>query len=121
LIDILGGEGYENVRPFGLGDGAFDSCMLYFSIVISTLSLGVKIDIGASGDCKDCAMSWESFILLSGFLDLWRRWKWWVGFSFDLRVGAILRWVSNLRNYWRVCYLWGWVGYVIFGDGEGCR
>jgi hypothetical protein len=64
------------VRPFGLGDGAFDSYMIYFSIVISVLSFGVEIGIGVSGDCKDCAMSWKSFILLLGFLDLWRRWKW---------------------------------------------
>jgi hypothetical protein len=42
---MLGEEGYENVRPFGLGDEAFDSYMIYFSVIISLLSLGVKIDI----------------------------------------------------------------------------
>jgi hypothetical protein len=64
--------------------------MTYFSVVISTLSLGVEISIGASGNCKDCAMSWKSFILLLGFLDLWRRWKWWVSFGFDLRFCVVL-------------------------------
>jgi hypothetical protein len=66
----LGGEGNGNVRPFGLSDGAFDSYMIYFSIVMSVLAFGVEIGIGVSGDCKDYAMSWESFILLLGFLDL---------------------------------------------------
>jgi hypothetical protein len=96
------------VRPFGLGDGAFGSYMIYFSVIISALSLGVKIGIGALGDYKDCDMSWESFVLLLGFLDLWRRWRWWVGFDFDLGVGVVLHWVSDLRNGWRVCYLWSW-------------
>jgi hypothetical protein len=82
-------EGYRNVRSFGQGDGAFSSYMIYFYIVISALSFGVEISIGASGDCKDCVMSWKSFILLLGFLDLWQRWKWWVGFGFDLRVGVV--------------------------------
>jgi hypothetical protein len=94
----LGGEGYGNVRPLGLGDETFDSYMIYFSVIISTLSLGVKIGIGAFDDCKDCAMSRESFILLLGFLDLWRRWKWWVDFGFDLRIGVVLSWISDLRN-----------------------
>jgi hypothetical protein len=41
----LGGESYGNVRPFGLGDGAFDIYMIYFSIIILSLSLGVEISI----------------------------------------------------------------------------
>jgi hypothetical protein len=92
----LGVEDYGNVRPFGLGNGAFDSYMIYFSVIISPLSLGVKIGIGASGDCKDCVMSWKGFVLLLGFLDLWQRWKWWVDFGFDLRPGIVLHLVSNL-------------------------
>jgi hypothetical protein len=96
------------MRLFDLGDGAFNNYMIYTYVVISALSLGIKISIGASGDCKDCAMSWESFILLLGFLNLWQRWKWWVSFCFDLRDGAVLCWVSDLRNCWRVCYLWSW-------------
>jgi hypothetical protein len=54
----LGGEGYGNVKPLGLGDGAFDNYKIYFSVIILTLSLDVEIGIGALGDCKDCAMSW---------------------------------------------------------------
>jgi hypothetical protein len=61
------------VRPLGLGYRAFDSYVIYFSVIVSVLSLGVKISIGDSGDCKDCATNWESFILFLGFLNLWQR------------------------------------------------
>jgi hypothetical protein len=103
----LGREGYGNVRPFGLGNGTFDDYMIYFSVIVSSLSLDVKIGIRDSSDCKDCAIGWESFILLLGLLDLWRRWRWrrLVGFSFNLGVAVVLRWVSDLWNCWRVCYL----------------
>jgi hypothetical protein len=74
----LGRGGFGNVRPFGLGDGAFNSYMIYFSVIISLLSLGVEIGVGAPGYCKDCAVSWESFALLLGLLDLWQRWRWWL-------------------------------------------
>jgi hypothetical protein len=77
------------VRPFGLGDGAFNNYMIYFSVIILVLSLGVKIGIEAPGDCKYCVVSWESFVLLLRLLDLWRRWRWWVGFGFNLR-GVLL-------------------------------
>jgi hypothetical protein len=70
----LGGEGYGNVRPLGLGNGAFDSYMIYFSIIVSVLSLGVKVGIETFGNCEDCAMGWEGFIWLLGFLGLWQRW-----------------------------------------------
>jgi hypothetical protein len=42
----LGREGYGNVGAFGLSDGAFDNYAIYFSVIVSTLSLGVKIGIG---------------------------------------------------------------------------
>jgi hypothetical protein len=45
------------VRPFGLGNWVFNNYMIYFSVIVSALSLGVKVGIGTSGDCKDCAMS----------------------------------------------------------------
>jgi hypothetical protein len=32
-IQILHREGNANVRPSGLGDGAFDSYMIYFSVI----------------------------------------------------------------------------------------
>jgi hypothetical protein len=91
----LGGEDYGNVRPLGLGNGAFDSYVIYYSVIVLALSLGVKIDIGSPGDCKDCAMSWEGFILLMGFLDLWKRWRRWVGFGFDLGIVVIFGWVGD--------------------------
>jgi hypothetical protein len=45
------------VRPLGLGNGAFDSYVIYFYVIVLALSLIVKIGVGASGDCKDCTMS----------------------------------------------------------------
>jgi hypothetical protein len=72
------------VRPLGLGNGAFDSYVIYFSIIVSTLPLGVKVCIRTSDNCKDCVMSWEGFALLLGFLVLWRRLWWWIGFVFYL-------------------------------------
>jgi hypothetical protein len=55
----LGREGYWIVRLLGVGDGAFDGYMIYFSVIVSALSLGVKIGVGASDDFKDCIMIWE--------------------------------------------------------------
>jgi hypothetical protein len=63
------------VRPLGLGNGAFNNYMIYFSVVVSTMLLFVKVGIGAHDDCKDCAMSWEGFGLLLVLLDLWHRWR----------------------------------------------
>jgi hypothetical protein len=74
------------VRPLGLGNGAFDNYVIYSSIIVLMLSLGVKVRIGTSDNCKDCAMSWEGFVLLLRFLGLWRRWGWWIGFIFYLGV-----------------------------------
>jgi hypothetical protein len=61
------------VRPFGLSDGAFDSYMIYFSLVISALSLGVKVGVGASSNCEDSTMGGEGIGLLGRLLDLWQR------------------------------------------------
>jgi hypothetical protein len=69
--------------------------MIYFPVVVSVLSLGFKVSIGGSGDCKDCAVSWKSFVLLLGFLDLWWRWGWWIGFGFDSGI-IVWCWVSDL-------------------------
>jgi hypothetical protein len=69
--------------------------MIYFSIIVSTLSLGVKVYIGTSGDCKDCDMSWEGSTLLLGLLGLWQRLWWWIDFIFDLGV-IVLHWVGDL-------------------------
>jgi hypothetical protein len=40
------------VGPLGLVDGDFDSYRIDLSIVISVLSLGVKIGVGSSCDCR---------------------------------------------------------------------
>jgi hypothetical protein len=95
------------VEPFGLGNGVFDSYMIYFSLIISALSLGVEISVGTSGDCEDCVVGWKGVVLLQG-LDLRWRWRRWVGFDFDLGVGVVLRWVGDLWNCYRVCYLGSW-------------
>jgi hypothetical protein len=41
------------VRQLGLGNGAFYDYMIYFSIIVPSLSLGFKVSIGAFGDCKE--------------------------------------------------------------------
>jgi hypothetical protein len=74
------------MRPLVLGNGSFDRYMIYFSVVVSALSLGVKVGIGTSDDYKDCAMSWEGSTLLLGFLGLRWRWWWWISFIFDLEL-----------------------------------
>jgi hypothetical protein len=53
-----------HVRPFGLSNGAFDSYKVYFSVVISTMSLGVKVGVGTSGNCENCAVGGEGIWLL---------------------------------------------------------
>jgi hypothetical protein len=84
--------------PFGLGDAAFDNYMIYFSVISQRCCLESKSILEPSMIVRNYAISWESFILLLGFLDLWRGWKWWDGFNFDLRVVAVLHWVSDLQN-----------------------
>jgi hypothetical protein len=59
------------VRPFGLSDGAFDSYMMYLSIVIYVLSFGVEIGVRAFSNYEDCAVAGKGFRLLRGFLNLW--------------------------------------------------
>jgi hypothetical protein len=93
--------------PFGLSNEAFDGYMVYFSVVIFTLSLGVKVSIGTPNDCEDCTMSGEGINLLQGFLDLRWGWMWWVGFGFDLGVGVSCCWVCDLWNCW---------GAMLFGE-----
>jgi hypothetical protein len=107
------------VGPFGFCDGTFDRHVVYFSVVVLSLSLAFKVCIGASGDCEFCAMGWEGFILLLGFLDLSWRWRWCIIFSFYFGI-AVLRWIGSLRNCWRVSYLRSWWGYVICGTCGAC-
>jgi hypothetical protein len=87
--------------PFGSGYRAFDSDMVDLSIIVSSLSLGVKLIIIAFRDCEDCAVGGEDVGLL------WR-WWWWVVFCLDLRVGVGWHWICDLWDYQGVCYLWSW-------------
>jgi hypothetical protein len=89
------------VGPLGLGNGVFDSDMVNLPIIVSTLSLHIKISIGVSGDCQDYAMGGESVGLLRRFLDLWWRLGWWIGFGFDMGL--------ELFD----------IGYLICGTGKG--
>jgi hypothetical protein len=89
-------------------DEAFDSYVIYFSVVIFALSFGIEIGVGASGNCEDCVMGGEGFRLLWGFLDLWQRWRRTVGFCLDLRISVVWHWVCYLWHSQRICYLWSW-------------
>jgi hypothetical protein len=102
--------------PLGLDDGAFDDYMVYFPIIISALPFCVKVGIGTFDDCEDCAVSGEGVILLLGFLDLWRRSGWWVGFGFNLRV-VVWHCCRTARGY-VICGVGR--GYVIRGVDGGC-
>jgi hypothetical protein len=62
------------VGPFDLCNGTLDDDVINLPVIIRTLSLGVKIDIGTSDNCEDCAVCGESVDLLRRFLDL--RWRW---------------------------------------------
>jgi hypothetical protein len=84
------------VEPLGLGCGAFDSDMINLSVIVSTLSLGIKISNGASGDCQDCVVGGKSVDLLRRFLDLWQKLGWWIDFGFDLGVRVVWHWVCDL-------------------------
>jgi hypothetical protein len=74
------------MRPLYLCNGAFDGYVIYLSVIVSTLLLGVGIGVGTSCNYKDCVMGWESFALLLVFLILWQRLWWRIGFIFYLRV-----------------------------------
>jgi hypothetical protein len=57
------------VRPLCLCNGAFNGYVIYFSVILA-VSFGVEVGVETSGNHKDCAMGWESFALLLGFLIL---------------------------------------------------
>jgi hypothetical protein len=58
------------VRPFGLGNGVFNNYVVYFSVVVSALSFGVKVSVETAGNCEDCVVGGEGFGLLWRLLDL---------------------------------------------------
>jgi hypothetical protein len=68
---------------------AFDSYMIDLPIIVSMLSLCVRIGIGTFGDCEDCAVGGKGVGLLQRFLDLWRGWWRRIGFGLDLRSGIV--------------------------------
>jgi hypothetical protein len=76
------------VGPFGLGNGGFNSYVIDLNVVVSVLSLGIKIGVGTSRNCEDCAVGREGIELLWRLLDLWLRWWWWIGFDLDLGSGV---------------------------------
>jgi hypothetical protein len=53
-----------------LGDGAFDDNVVNLSIIVSFLPLVIKIGIGASGNCENCAMGGKVVGLLRRLVDL---------------------------------------------------
>jgi hypothetical protein len=77
------------MRPFHLGNGIFDNNVIDLPIIVSALSLGIKIDVGASDDYEDWTLGGEGIGLLQRFLDLRWRLRRWVSFSFDLWVGVV--------------------------------
>jgi hypothetical protein len=93
-----------------MSNGAFNSYMIYF-VVISMLSLGVKVGVGTSGNCENCAMGGERIGLLQSLLDLWRRRG--SGLASVLTWGLVL-----IGTGYVICGTTG--GYVIWGVGGGC-
>jgi hypothetical protein len=62
-IDVIGGKGYGDVRLFGLCDWTFDNPVVYFPVVIPTLSLAFEVCAGTPSNGEDSPMGWEGFIL----------------------------------------------------------
>jgi hypothetical protein len=87
-------EGDGDIGPFSLSYRALNGDMVDLSIIVSSLSLGIKIDIGVFGNCGDCTMGGESVELLWRFPS--RRWRWWVGFCLDLRIGVGWHWICDM-------------------------
>jgi hypothetical protein len=82
------------VGPFGLCNGTFDDDVINLLIIIMMLFLSVEVSVRTSSYCKNCVVCRESVGLLQRFLDL--RWRWWIGFDFDLRGGIIWHGVYDL-------------------------
>jgi hypothetical protein len=56
--------------PFGSGDGTFNRHMIDLSIVVSSLSLIVKVSVVASDDSEDCAVGGKVVSLLRILMNL---------------------------------------------------
>jgi hypothetical protein len=109
-LDVIFIESYRYMRPLSLHDWAFDCHMIYLAIVLSSLSLVLETQVGASGDCVDGFEGWKISALLESFLVLWWRWGWVVWLCF---------WLDCLGVHCGICYLQGcrrvsdgWLGCV---------
>jgi hypothetical protein len=58
------------VRPFGLGNGAFNSYMIDLPIIVSLLPLAIEIGVGTSCYCENYVVGGEGISLLRRLLDL---------------------------------------------------
>jgi hypothetical protein len=52
--------------PFALGDGAFDGNVIDLSVIVSLLPLVIKVGVGASGNCENCAMGGKLLVCCGG-------------------------------------------------------
>jgi hypothetical protein len=84
------------MRPLGSCDCAFDRHMIYLVIVLSSMSLFLKTQVGTSGDCVDGFEGWEIGALMGRFLVLWWRWGWVIWLCF---------WLDYLGACCEICYL----------------
>jgi hypothetical protein len=72
--------------------------MIYLAIILSSLPLVLKTQVGAFGDCVDGSEGWEIGALLERFLLLWWRWRWVIWLYF---------WLDCLGAHCGICYLQG--------------
>jgi hypothetical protein len=82
------------VGPFSFGDGAFDNHVIDLSIVVSLLSLIVKVGIRASGNGEDCVVGWKVVTLLQRLAEMGKG----VGSWFVLLGCVVWHWIGNLWN-----------------------
>jgi hypothetical protein len=66
-------------------------------IVLSSLPLVFKTQVGTSGDGVYSSEGWETGVLLEGFLIVWWRWRW---------VARLYLWFGCLRACGGIRYLW---------------
>jgi hypothetical protein len=53
-----------------VGNGTFDDNTIALPVIVSLLPLSIEISVGASGDCEDCVVGWETVGLLQRLMDL---------------------------------------------------
>jgi hypothetical protein len=75
-LDVIFIENYRDMRPLSSHDWTYDRHTIYLAIVLLSLPLVLKIQVGASSDCVDSSKDWKIGALLGRFLILWWRWGW---------------------------------------------